>query len=161
MKRYRTMPFRSKIWENCELRQEEQETSSLLAFLTLIFREASEKSSSFNRRMKKRYWANVSEASIQSQDIARSVFRRTRKRKKIKEDGRRRASRTCHIPRARTPYSRQRNAFLKREQRFWESPDFLKREQHLCRRLSLRLYNRPGRKRCCSWGNNSFYEKWR
>ena len=30
----------------------------------------------------------------------------------IKEDGRSRASRTCHIPRARTTYSRQRNAFL-------------------------------------------------
>ena len=78
-KRYRTKPFRSKIWENWEPPQEERETCSVLAFLKLLLREACEKSSSFNRRSKKRYWANVSEASSQSQDAARSVFRRAKR----------------------------------------------------------------------------------
>ena len=32
--------------------------------------------------MKKRYWANVSEASIQSEDTERSVLRRTKRRRK-------------------------------------------------------------------------------
>ena len=62
-----------------EPRQEEQKTFSLLAFLRPLVREASEKSSSFKRRIKKRYWANVSEASIQSEDTERSVLRRTKR----------------------------------------------------------------------------------
>ena len=102
------MPFRSKISENYELRQEEQETFSLLAFLRPLLREASEKSSSFNRRIKNRYWANVSEASIKSEDTERSVLGRTKRT--------RRRRRTV-------------------EAALGELLKFLEREQHLCKRL--------------------------
>ena len=77
---------------------------SLLAFLKPLIREASEKSNSFNRRIKKRYWANVSEASIQSQDTAPSVLRRAKMRIWIKDYGRSRVSTTSEIPQARTTF---------------------------------------------------------
>ena len=53
-KRYKTKAFWSKIWWNYEPRPEEQKTSSLLAFLKPLLREANEKRISFNRRMKTR-----------------------------------------------------------------------------------------------------------
>ena len=99
---------------NSELREEEQETSSVLTFLKPLLREASEKSSSFNRRIKKRYWANVSEASTQSQDTEPSVLRRTKKTRR----------------RRRTVEAALR-----------EPIKFPRREQRLCRRLSLWFYN--------------------
>ena len=107
------MPFRNKILQNYELRQEEQKTFSLLTFLKPLLREASEKSSTFNRTIKKRYWANVSEASTRSQDAAPSVLRRT-KRTRMRR-------RTVQAALA-------------------EHLNFIDREQHLCRRLSQRLY---------------------
>ena len=94
--------------KNYELRQEEQKTFSLLAFLRPLLREASEKSISFNRRIKKRYWANVSDASTQSEDAEPSVLRRTKMR----------------MRRRRTV-----------EAALGELLKFHEREQHLCRRL--------------------------
>ena len=62
-----------------EPRPEEQKSSSLLAFLRLLLREATERSNSWKRRNKKRYWANVSEVFFQSQDAARKLLRRAKR----------------------------------------------------------------------------------
>ena len=132
-KRYRTRGSWSKIWYNYEPRPEEQKTLSLLAFLRPLLREATERSSNFNTTMKKRYWANVSQASTQSEDTERRVLTRTKRRRK-----RRRTLEAAH----RQPLR------------------FLEREQRLCRRLSLCLYIEVWKKRCFSNWNNSFYVKW-
>ena len=51
----------------------------MLAFLRPLLREACEKSSSFKRRSKKRYWANVSDVFFQSEDAARKLLRRAKR----------------------------------------------------------------------------------
>ena len=86
----------------------EQKTFSLLAFLRPLVREAREESSSLKMKMKKCYWANVSEASIQSEDTEPSVLRRKCRRRK-----------------------RRRTL----EAALGESLRFLEREQRFCRRL--------------------------
>ena len=56
-----------------------RKTSSLLAFLRPLLREATERSSSLKRWSKKRYWANVSEVLFQRQDAARKFLRRAKR----------------------------------------------------------------------------------
>jgi len=53
-KAYRTKPFSTEITENSELGEEEQETSSPLAFLTPLLRALSDRSRSLTRKIKKR-----------------------------------------------------------------------------------------------------------
>ena len=52
---------------------------SLLAFLRPLLREATEKSRSFETRMEKRYWANVSEVFFHSEDAALQLLRRAKR----------------------------------------------------------------------------------
>ena len=56
-----------------------------MAFLGPLFREAIERSLTFKRSMKKRYWANVSEPTAEREDAARSVLRRAKRRIPIKD----------------------------------------------------------------------------
>ena len=76
--------------ENAGLREEEQKTSSPLPFLRPLLREASEKSRSFTRNIKKRQRANVSEASTQtaySEKRSRQITEEEDEEKEEKEDG--------------------------------------------------------------------------
>ena len=94
-KRYKTKPFGKGILENYELREEEQKTSSPLAFLRPLLREASEKSRSFTRNI-----TNVSGLTfmrllfrqpIQKRDRGKLQRTRTRRRR------RRRTVQAAHV----------------------------------------------------------------
>ena len=61
------------------LAQRSKNRQGLLAFLRPLLREASEISSSWKRRSKKRYWANVSDVFFQSEDAARKLLRRAKR----------------------------------------------------------------------------------
>ena len=51
----------------------------MLAFLRPLLREATEISSSWKRRSKKRYWGNVSDVLFHSEDAARKLLRRAKR----------------------------------------------------------------------------------